>query len=318
MRTIYLSSQPDAVCEPSVATIGFFDGVHRGHRQLLSEVCKEAERCGLLSMAITFDSHPREVLHKDYQPQLLTTLDEKLVLLSKSGIDVCVVIPFTEQLAALSARQFMQQMLSERLHVRHLVVGYDHRFGHNRLEGADDYRRYAAELGISLSIAPVMHHKGRPVSSSRVRRLLSRGLVDSAEECLGHPYILFGTVVHGYQKGRELGFPTANISVDDERKLLPLRGVYAVKVRLEHSMRIHRAVMNIGMRPTFEGDRPTLEVHIIDFSEEIYGQKVMVALCHRMREERRFSSPEALVCQLRYDVSMVNELFDQELEKLEE
>ena len=287
MRTIYLSSQPDAVCEPSVATIGFFDGVHRGHRQLLSEVCKEAERCGLLSMAITFDSHPREVLHKDYQPQLLTTLDEKLVLLSKSGIDVCVVIPFTEQLA-------------------------------NRLEGADDYRRYAAELGISLSIAPVMHHKGRPVSSSRVRRLLSRGLVDSAEECLGHPYILFGTVVHGYQKGRELGFPTANISVDDERKLLPLRGVYAVKVRLEHSMRIHRAVMNIGMRPTFEGDRPTLEVHIIDFSEEIYGQKVMVALCHRMREERRFSSPEALVCQLRYDVSMVNELFDQELEKLEE
>lgn len=318
MRTIYLSSQPDVEGAPAAATIGFFDGVHRGHRQLLAQVCAEAHERRLTSMAVTFDSHPRAVLRADYQPQLLTPLDEKLQLLSTTGIDVCVVLPFTTELAALTAQQFMQQVLARRLHVQHLVVGYDHRFGHDRTEGVDHYRRYAEALGMSLSTAPALLHKGEAVSSSRVRRLLAEGMIDHATDCLGHPYTITGTVVPGYQKGRQLGFPTANIQVDDPCKLLPQRGAYTVKVRMGEGEPMLRAVMNIGMRPTFHGDHVTIEVHIMDFHEQIYGRQITVEFCHRLRQERQFSSPDALASQLRADVRMANEQFEHDSENNQE
>ena len=285
---------------PSVATIGFFDGVHGGHRFLIRQVCEAAQERGLSSLLITFPQHPRRVMQASYQPRLLSTFGEKCSLLASTGVDACVALPFTAGLAALSAREFMQQVLRDQLQVRTLVIGYDHRFGHNRAEGFDDYVRYGQEMGIEVVRADAFLMDGAKVSSSAVRALLDAGEVDKAARCLGYTYFLEGRVTAGQQIGRTLGFPTANLQVTDSCKLIPADGVYAVRVRVgEH---IYKGMLNIGCRPTIDDDaHRTIEVHLFHFTGDLYGQLLRVEFLRRIRGEQKFDSREALARQLQQD-----------------
>ncbi len=310
MKTIYIQ-QPHEELMPSVATIGFFDGVHRGHQYLMSQLVEAAARQSLQSTVITFDRHPRQVLGSDYQPQLLTTIDEKLERLALTGVDNCVVLSFTPALASLSAHDFMTQVLHDQLHARQLYIGYDNRFGHNRTEGFADYVRYGAALGMDVIQSTAMQIEGINVSSSVVRSFISEGEVEMATRCLGYHYTVSGRVVDGFHEGRQLGFPTANLQTDDPCKLIPAPGVYAVKVSIGQSAELLPAMMNIGRRPTFGNNfQLTLEVHIINFSGNLYGQRLSVQFVQRLRNEQKFQSIQALRRQLLSDEKTVSEYLE--------
>ena len=271
-----------------VATIGMFDGVHRGHQFVLQHVADEARQRGLQSMAITFDK---------IGPQTLTPLDQKRLLLTKTGIDRIEVLTFNEALKQMTAREFMEQELRDRLGVKVLLTGYDNRFGHNRTEGFDDYVRYGKELGIEVLQLP---QEGE-ISSSIIRQLVIEGDIHKANELLGNPYTILGSVEHGEHIGTKLGYPTANLVLIDKCQLIPAAGVYAVKIRLENSVEWKHGMMNIGMRPTFDGQYQTLEVNVFRLKENLYGQQLQVAFIERLRGEKRFDSIEALKEQLRQD-----------------
>lgn len=293
-----------------VATIGFFDGVHRGHRFLIDRVIEEAQRSGMLSAVITFDRHPREVLQTDYQPDLLSTLDEKLLLLSKTHVDNTVVLHFDASMAALTAHDFMRDVLQRQLKVRKLIIGYDNRFGHNRSEGFDDYVRYGKELGIEVIRADAFLPDDVRVSSSVIRTCLREGRVEDANRLLGYDYTIESRIVSGYQNGRKMGFPTANLDVTRCQQLLPASGVYAVLVRLKDSVGWKRGMMNIGHRPTFNGTTTSMEVNLFNFSGDLYGQELLVSFISKIRDERKFDSIDALAEQLQHDKVQINKLFD--------
>lgn len=306
------------------ATIGFFDGVHRGHRYVVEQLRRLADARGWPSMVITFDRHPRQVVQTDWHPLLLTTLDEKIRLLATTGIDLLVVLPFDGQMASLSAREFMQRVLVNQLGVRLLLTGYDNRFGHRTAdtsEGFADYVRYGNSMGLEvvcgegLQTSDLKTHNSklitqtsglRPyISSSLIRRLLEEGRVAEAAQCLGRDYSLSGTVVHGFQQGRTMGFPTANMLLaDDCQRLVPKDGVYAVRVCLTpHTSHLTPlpAITNIGMRPTFDGHRRTIETYIFDFTGDLYGQTITVLFVDRLRNEQHFASPQDLARQMADD-----------------
>lgn len=310
MKTIYLSRQAEAPV-PCVATIGFFDGVHLGHRYIIDKVVTMARSKGLASMVVTFEQHPRQVLHSDWCPQLLSTLDEKVELLSQTEIDRLVVLRFDEAMAALSACDFMNDILKQRLGVRILITGYDNRFGHNRSEGFDDYVRYGCEMGMAVVQGDPIEVGTVRVSSSKIRRLISEGCVEQAAECLGRPYALAGRVVSGEHVGTEMGFPTANLQLTEKEKLIPAPGVYAVKVTLEESSELYHGMMNIGSRPTFGGHSQTLETNIFHFDGDIYGQQLNVSFVGRLRSEIRFDSREALMAQLASDARQAERLLNE-------
>ena len=330
MKTVYynkgklqcrLANVGDALADedvrmpPCVATIGFFDGVHRGHQFLIRHLLETARQDGLSSTIITFDQHPRKVLQSDYQPEMLSTLESKLLLLSKTEIDNAVVLHFDKEMAALSAREFMQQVLHDHLNVKKLFIGYDHRFGHNREETFEDYVRYGKELGIEVIQNRAFQIDGVNISSSVIRSLLKEGEVELANQALGYPYTIIGKVVNGFHEGRKLGFPTANLDISHFGQLIPAPGVYAVKARMENTVVWKHGMMNIGTRPTFDGKRITLETHIFNFDGDIYDQLLLVSFVKRIREERKFDSPEDLAVQLKEDEQTVMEIFEEENEK---
>ena len=265
-----------------------FDGVHRGHQFVLQHVVDEARQRGLQSMAITFDKSG---------PQTLTPLDQKRLLLTKTGIDRIEVLTFNDALKQMTAREFMQQELRDRLGVKVLLTGYDNRFGHNRTEGFDDYVRYGQELGIEVLQLP---QEGE-ISSSIIRQLVAEGAISKANQLLGNPYTILGSVEHGEHIGTKLGYPTANLVLVDDCQLIPATGVYAVKIRMENSVEWKHGMMNIGMRPTFDGQSQTLEVNVFRLKENLYGQQLQVAFYERLRGEQRFDSIEALKAQLQQD-----------------
>lgn len=282
-----------------------FDGVHRGHQFVLQQVVTTARQRGLLPMAITFDRSPRSEL-------VLTPLPEKLSLLKSAGIECVEVLPFTEELKAMTARQFMQQVLKERFHVKVLLTGYDNRFGRNREEGFDDYVRYGRELDIDVQALPP---KG-DVSSSLIRRLLLEGRVAEAAEAMGHLYVVRGHVVHGEHVGTGLGYPTANIVAENACQLLPEAGAYAVMVQIGQEATLRPAMMNIGRRPTFDGQQQTQEVHLLHYDGDLYGQQLAVSFVQRLRDEQRFDSMEALQAQLSHDAQQAEEaLKDKKVKK---
>lgn len=296
----FVPSEVPAVSQ--VATIGFFDGVHRGHCSLLSQVVRQAAQRNRQSTVVTFDIHPRQLVNPDFQPLLLTTLVEKLQLLSPQGIDRVAVLHFDEQMASLSARDFMSVVLSRQLNVDTLVLGYDSRFGHGRTAGFADYEAYGRSMGIDvLRATPLLSDDGTPVSSSLVRNLLLSGNIAQANDALGRRYSLTGNVVEGFHEGRRLGFPTANLALADRQRLVPGRGVYAVWAELTGYSEPMPAMMNIGTRPTYNGSSQTLEVHIIGYEGDLYGQDITVTFAERIRSEQPFDSPSALASQLQLD-----------------
>ena len=253
------------VMKPCVATIGMFDGVHKGHRFVLAHVCDYARKQGLQAMVITFDRHPREVVQTDWRPLLLTTNEERLRLLAETGIDYVKVLHFTPEMAGMSARDFMV-MMKEQLGVKVLLMGYDNRFGHDRQETFEDYVRYGEDIGMEVRQLPSLGQRsevegqGPEVSSSMVRRLLAEGAVKEAAECLGYPYSITGKVVKGEHIGTGLGYPTANLQPNDPRKMIPAPGVYAVSVTVE------------GQRSEVEGQRSEVEGQ----RSEVEGQRTKV------------------------------------------
>lgn len=286
--------------QPCVATIGFFDGVHKGHSYLMEQLKSMANEHGMASAVITFDKHPRQVLCPDTPTEILSTLDEKIVALSKTGIDICVIVPFTRKLAAMSAFDFMNRTLKP-LNVKMLLTGYDNRFGHDRSENFDNYTDYGKQIGIQVMAAKPFEYKGNTVSSSLIRRMIGLGDIETANIYLGRPYTMTGIVVEGFHIGRSMRFPTANIEVEDNSKQIPKPGVYAVKVRLSNAMEYKHGMMNIGNRPTFNGSRITIEVNIFNCRERLYGETVTVAVCHRLRDEMKFTDKAALKEQLKAD-----------------
>ena len=293
--------------EPCVATIGFFDGVHAGHRYLIQQVKEIAAAKGLRSALVTFPVHPRKVMNAEYRPELLTTPEEKISLLADIGVDYCLMLDFTPEISRLTAREFMTQLLKERYQVKYLVIGYDHRFGHNRSEGFEDYVRYGKEIGIEVirakaytSNIEIGNEPNIPVSSSLIRKLLHEGEVSLAAHCLKYEYFLDGIVVGGYQVGRKIGFPTANLRVDDPDKLIPADGVYAVWVTFDGET--YMGMLNIGVRPTIDnGHNRTIEVNILHFHSDIYDKFIRLTFVKRTRPELKFSSIDELITQLHKD-----------------
>ena len=285
-----------------VATIGMFDGVHRGHQFVLQHVAAEAQRRGLQSMAITFDKQTGS---------MLTTLDEKCQLIKQQGIHRVEVLTFDDALRQMTVRQFMQQVLKERLNVKVLLTGYDNRFGHNRVEGFDDYVRYGLEMGIDVKgLPPAPSGEKSIVSSSLIRELLLSGQVAEAAQCLGRHYTLKGRVAHGEHIGTSMGFPTANIEPDNSLQLIPAPGAYAVSVRLDDTAEQLQGMMNIGTRPTFNGQQTTLEVNILHFNENLYGRQMSVSFVERLRDEQRFDTMKALKEQLQRDVVQTEKILN--------
>ena len=284
---------PAAGTGPQVATIGSFDGVHRGHLFVLGQVVSLARERKMEAVAITFGGHPRQVLHPDMRMQLLTLPEEKRDLMGRAGVDRVVMLDFTEELAQMTARHFMLTVLRQRMNVRVLFMGYDNHFGHDR-KGFDDCRRYGLEMGIEV-VGGEVCPEGESISSTAIRLALLHGDVRTANNLLGRPYAMQGTVVRGFGNGHKLGYPTANLQVDDE-KLLPENGVYLVGTDHGYGM------LNIGTRPTLHnGTRRSIEVHIFDFSGDIYDSPLTVTLLDHLRREQEFSSLNDLQHQLAAD-----------------
>lgn len=289
-----------------VASIGFFDGVHRGHLCLIEQLCQEAQRRDMSSLLVTFDRHPRTIVSPDHVPTLLTTLEEKKHLLRQTGVDEITILPFTKELSLLSARDFMEQVLLRELDVRALVLGYDHAFGHGGGAFAD-YVRWGQEFGIDVVRAHEL--ESLMVSSSKCRKRLEQGDVEAAGEMLGRAYTLGGTVVRGFHIGRELGFPTANLKPDEE-KLIPAHGAYAVWAVLSNGER-RGAMLNIGNRPTIgNGEAVSIEVNIFDYDGDLYGQRLTLEFVSRLREEQRFATREELSAQLAADETSARKILN--------
>jgi riboflavin kinase/FMN adenylyltransferase len=283
-----------------VATIGFFDGVHPGHRFLIKEMLRIASERNLPAAIITFPVHPRVVLQSDYQPKLLNSFEEKLELLSQTGVDYTIVMDFTPALAALTAREFITDVLSEQWHVKTLLIGYDHRFGHLRSEGFEQYVVYGRAYGMEVLSAVSYSDEGVEISSSRVRQLLHAGDVAGAARILGYFYRLKGHVVGGYKVGRSIGFPTANIAVDEKFKVIPSAGSYAVWVIIWEKR--YKGMLYIGSRPTLQDDgKVSIEVNIFDFSGNIYNEPVTVEFVDFIREDMKFNSLDELRIRMQED-----------------
>jgi len=283
---------------PSHATIGSFDGIHRGHLALLKPLIAGASAAGAASVLVTFEPHPRCVLDPDHCPPNLTTLDEKAWLLGQLGLDHLVVIPFTPQVAALSPAAFMQRLLRG-MQLRHLVIGEDFRFGHGRRGDPAFLRRFGARHGFTVEVAPTLARGRTPISSSRIRRLVLLGQVRAAAQLLGRDYFMRSAVEHGVERGRQLGFPTANLRIAPN-KLLPATGIYAVRVDVDDVT--YPGALSLGFRPTFGGNTLTVEVFILDFAADIYDKVLSVWFVQRLRAEKRFASVPALQQQMARDV----------------
>jgi len=284
---------------PAVVTVGTFDGVHRGHHEVLREIRRRADRTGGRSILVTFHPHPLRIVRPEHAPPLLTTPAEKREMLAESGLEYVVFLPFTRVLQQYPARRFVEEILIGRLGMDELVIGYDHGFGKDREGTVETLREIGRELGFAVDVVEAFECEGGAVSSSRIRKLLAEGNVAEAAPLLGRRYSVEGVVVRGERKGRELGYPTANIDVGDPDKMLPKEGIYAAY----GSVRGKRlpGLLHLGPRPTFAGFAPTVELHILDWSGDCYGERVRVEMVERIRDILPFTSVEALIEAIRDD-----------------
>lgn len=286
----------------AVITIGTFDGVHSGHRYIIQQLQETAAACDGETVIITFDPHPREVLQPDGAPvKLLTTLDEKIELLARQGIDHVVIVPFTREFSELSARAYLEDFLIEKFQPHTIIIGYDHRFGHNREGGLELLEAEQNRYGFQLVEIPQQVVHDLAVSSTKIRKSLHDGNIELANELLGYHYFLEGKVIHGDKMGRQLGYPTANIELPEPRKLIPAQGIYAIRVYLDKQPTALNGVMSIGTRPTFNGVDLRLEAHIFDFSQEIYDRSLRVEVISYIRANQKFENIQDLIDQMGRD-----------------
>lgn len=285
--------------QPTAITIGTFDGVHIGHRKILKRLIKEADTHDLKSTVLTFFPHPRMVLQKDTDIKLLNTIGEKTKILQEIGLDHLIVHPFTKEFSRLSATDFVRDVLVNALKAKKVIIGYDHRFGRNRNANINDLIAFGSLLDFEVEEIPVQEINEVSVSSTKIRKALEEGEVAKANKYLGYVYMLTGIVTKGKGLGRQIGFPTANIHIEESYKLIPKDGVYIIKSILK-GIPVN-GMMNIGYNPTVAGKGKSIEVHFFDYAQDLYGQKIQIDIVSRIRDEQKFDSIDALKAQLKLD-----------------
>jgi riboflavin kinase / FMN adenylyltransferase len=296
---------------PTIVTIGTFDGVHLGHQKILRRLKEIKGATGFKTVVLTFEPHPRKVLFPEQKDlKLITLVDEKLALLDKYGVDVAVVYPFSVQFSQSDPDFYIHEILLKQLQVKHLVIGYDHKFGKNRAGDIHTLKQFAPKAGFIIEEISAKDIDSIAISSSKIRKALEDGNIDLATEFLGHPFSLEGTVVKGKQLGRTLGYPTANIRLESEDKLIPKIGVYFVEVNVDGLTRY--GMMSIGLNPTTDHDNTVkLEVHLFDFSADIYGKTIRLNFLKRLRDEKKFANLTELKNGLDQDKNICLELITQ-------
>ena len=295
---------------PTVLTLGVFDGLHLGHQLIMRTVVERAHEAGAVPTVITFDPHPRAVLHPESAPPLLQTFDQKIEGFGVLGIEQTIVVHFTKEFSNLSAEDFIRDVVMDRLHAREVYLGKGFAFGHNREGNIELLRRLGDKLGFVAGEVPEVRLRGQRVSSSRIRELLARGRVNLARRMLGRPYGVEGQVERGSERGHKLGFPTANLH--PHNRVIPRNGVYVTGTLIDGQWR--RSVTNVGLRPTFgvasESGEPSVETFVMNWDGDLYGDVIRVRFLYRLRDERRFSSVEELKTQITRDVTRAESYFE--------
>ena len=283
----------------TILTLGTFDGVHIGHKKILERITQNTENGKYESLVLTFFPHPRMVLQEKSEIKLLNTIAEKTKLLEETGIENLVIHPFNESFSRLTAEEFVHSILVDQFQIQKIIIGHDHRFGRNRTANIDDLIAFGAEYGFEVEQISAQEIQDVSVSSTKIRKALHEGNMALANDYLGYAYFLTGEVVKGKQLGRTIGFPTANIQIEEDYKLIPKNGVYVVKALIGQKEIF--GMMNIGFNPTVNGEKQTIEVNLFDFDADIYGEKIEVSLLHYLREEQKFGSVDILKVQLNQD-----------------
>ncbi|MFH6934282.1 bifunctional riboflavin kinase/FAD synthetase [Flavobacterium sp. YO12] len=294
----------------TILTLGTFDGVHIGHKKILERITQNTENGKYESLVLTFFPHPRMVLQEKSEIKLLNTIAEKTKLLEATGIENLIIHPFDESFSRLTAEEFVHSILVDQFHIQKIIIGHDHRFGRNRTANIDNLIAYGAEYGFEVEQISAQEIQDVSVSSTKIRKALTEGKMDLANEYLGYDYFLSGKIVKGKQLGRTIGFPTANIEIEEDYKLIPKTGVYAVKALIDQKEVF--GMMNIGFNPTVNGQKQTIEVNLFDFDADIYDKEIEVSLLHFLREEQKFGSIDLLKEQLNQDrinaLAFINQL----------
>lgn len=283
----------------TILTLGTFDGVHIGHKKILERITQNTENGKYESLVLTFFPHPRMVLQEKSEIKLLNTISEKTKLLESTGIENLVIHPFDESFSRLTAEEFVHSILVDQFHIQKIIIGHDHRFGRNRTANIDHLIAFGTEYGFEVEQISAEEIQDVSVSSTKIRKALNEGYMDLANEYLGYDYFLSGEIVKGKQLGRTIGFPTANIQIEEEYKLIPKNGVYVVRTLIDEKQVF--GMMNIGFNPTVNGQQQTIEVNLFDFDADIYGRKIEVSLLQYLREEQKFGSIDLLKTQLNQD-----------------
>lgn len=306
MRLFHGTDNAD-IQRPTVLTLGVFDGLHLGHQLIIRTVAERARAIGAVPTAITFDPHPRSVLHPESSPPLLQTLDQKVEGFGILGIEQTIVIRFTEEFSQIRAEDFLRDVVKERLQAREVYLGRGFNFGHNREGNIELLRRVSGELGFVADEVPEVCLRGQRVSSSRIRQLLAQGRVNLARRMLGRPYGVEGLVIRGNERGHTLGFPTANLH--PQNRVIPAHGVYVTGTLIDGQWR--RSVTNVGTRPTFEtATEPSVETFVMNWSGDLYGDVIRVRFLYRLRDEQKFASLQHLKTQIEKDVARAQDYFD--------
>jgi riboflavin kinase/FMN adenylyltransferase len=298
LKTIHNSSNFISDSETYV-TIGTFDGVHFGHQKIIEKLVFEAKKAKKKSVVLTFFPHPRMVLQKDASVKLINTIDERATLLEKTGLDYLIIHPFSKEFSRMTALEFVKDILVNQLKISKLIIGYDHHFGKNREGDITQLTEYSHVYDFKVEEIPAQDIDEVSVSSTKIRRALDTGNLKTANHYLGYPFMLNGTVVNGKKLGGKIGYPTANIHIEETYKLIPKTGVYVIKSIIENT--VFFGMMNIGNRPTVDGNYQTIEVHFFDFKNDLYGKKLTIELLYFLRDEQKFDSITLLVNQIKID-----------------
>jgi riboflavin kinase/FMN adenylyltransferase len=285
--------------EKTYVTIGTFDGVHFGHQQIIEKLVLEAKKANRKSVLLTFFPHPRMVLQKDNSLELINTIEERAELLKKTGLDYLIIHPFSKEFSRMTALEFVRNILVNQLNISKLIIGYDHHFGKNREGNIVQLTEYSHLYDFKVEEIPAQDIDDVSVSSTKIRRALAEGNIETANNYLGYNFMLSGTVVNGKKLGGKIGYPTANINVKEAYKLIPKTGVYVVKSTIDK--KVVFGIMNIGNRPTVDGSYQTIEVHFLDFNNDLYNQNLTIELLYFLRDEEKFSSIETLIVQIKKD-----------------
>jgi len=283
----------------SILTIGTFDGVHIGHNKILTKLVEESKKNNLSSLIMTFFPHPRMVLQKSQEIKMIDTIDEKIHLFEKTGVDNLIIQPFDENFSKIRAKEFVEEILVKKLKIKHIIIGYNHRFGKDREASVDDLKKFGLNYMFTVEEIAAQEIHSIAISSTKIRNAILKGEIKKCNEYLGRNFMLTGEVVHGDGLGKKINFPTANIEIPETYKIIPKNGVYLVKAIINSE--IYFGMMNIGVRPTIGGENKSLEIHFFNFKDNIYNKTFSVEIICKIRDEEKFSSIDKLKIQLKKD-----------------